>query len=99
MNLSVSSDALMVLRDLAGGFMVSGARTGPGPRGIVPAEASRVVPGLVSRDQQKGEPCIELIDAGLCEPSLDAGRADTKRCYRVPRSGCSVMAKAHGEFK
>ncbi len=98
-NLSVSNNALALLRELADGFMIFGARTGRGPFGIVPVETSRVVSGSVACDLPKPELCIELIDAGLCEPLPDATRVNAKRCYRISRSGYDVLAKAQGELE
>lgn len=99
MNQFVSNDALTVLRDLAEGLMIFGARTGNGPFGIVPVEARHIVSGSVACDLPKHDPCIELIAAGLCEPLPGAKRVNAKRCYRISRSGYDVLAKAQGELE
>jgi hypothetical protein len=98
--LSVSAGALAVLREMADGFIIRGDRTGSGPFCIVPTEPLRVVSGTVSRDLPRADFCIELVNAGLCEPLQVSERVNPKRCcYRISRLGYDVLAKAQGELE
>lgn len=58
-----------------------------GPFVILPAEPRHAVSATVSRDLPKAEFCIELIDAGFCEPLRGEKRetrsAVTKSCNRA----------------
>jgi len=101
MNQTVSQGALMILREMADdGVGLIGRRDSRGVFGVVPGpgpHTRRRVSGRMSSDLPSAEFCIELIDAGFCEPtpavSLNGVPINANVCYRISESGYDLAKR------
>lgn len=97
MNRAVSRGALMILREMADdGIGLIGRCDSTGVFGVVPGpgpHARRRASGEISSDLPRAEFCIELIDAGFCEPSLNGVPIHANICYRISESGYDLAKR------
>jgi hypothetical protein len=93
-NLSVSNGALAIFSEMVKyGFEVCGSRSSQGVFGVVPGpHAMPRVSGIVSSDLPRAEFCIELIDAGLCEPTPSVS-VNANGCYRISEAGYDLAKR------